>query len=335
MNRIAWASIAVSSLALLLAFSWIPSGRASSADGSELPVWQIPNVPEGAEFYFSPDGRSLIGNAKMPGDSVHHVYTFHVDGSQIRCINSIGDDACSYFTPDGTRLLFTSTRDNLDMPRGNYSDPNNYPQGAELYSCKLDGSDVKRLTKNKYYDAEVSMSPDGSWILFTRQIDGKLDLWRMRPDGTEQTQITHTDEWQEGGSFFLDNETILYRAWERKSQGMRGMPMTIFTIRLDGTGTKQITTDAGTNWAPFPAPDGDHFVFVKVLPPHNYEIYLMSLKTGEQKRLTYNDAFDGFPALSPDGRYLSFDSNRDGGTGMKGLKPYIMDVSSLKLGVRK
>jgi hypothetical protein len=94
------------------------------------------------------------------------------------------------------------------MPLGNFSDPNDYPQGAEIYSCKLDGSDVKRLTSNKYYDAEISASPDGKWLLFTRQIDGKLDLWKMRPDGSEQRQITFTDSLQEGGSFFFDNETI-------------------------------------------------------------------------------------------------------------------------------
>ena len=333
-NSIAVGLTVVSGVIALI-FCCVPKAGTAAVTGTELKVWPVPNIAEGAEFYFSPDGKSLIGNAKLGEDTTHHVYTFRVDGTQIVRINNKGEDACSYFTTDGKHLLFTSTKDNLDLPRGNFSDPNNYPQGAELYSCDLDGSNVKRLTNNKQYDAELSMSPDGKWILFTRQIDGRLDLWKMRPDGTEQSQITHTPEWQEGGSFFIDSETIIYRAWERKNQGQRGMPMSIFTIKLDGTGTKHITNDEGTNWAPFPAPDGDHFVFVKVLPPHNYEIYLMSLKTGEQTRLTYNDGFDGFPALSPDGNYLTFDSNRDGASGMKGLKPYIMDLSSLHLGVTK
>ena len=298
----------------------------------ELKTWPIPNINEGAEFYFSPDGQSLIGNAKMGGDTVHHVYTFRIDGTKIVKINGKGEDACSYFMPDGKRLLFTSTKDNTLAARGNFSDPNNYPQGAELYSCALDGKDVKRLTSNGYYDAEVSATPDGSLLLFTRQIDGKLDLWTMRPDGSDQRQITHTPEWQEGGSFFLDANTIIYRAWELKNQGQRGMPMAIFTIKADGTGMKRITNDEGTSWAPFPAPDGEHFVFVKVLPPHNYEIYLMSMKTGKQTRLTYSDAFDGFPAISPDGKLLTFDSNRDAKAGEKKLRPYLMDISSLHIG---
>lgn len=311
------------------------ANQAQTKEQKEFKVWNVPNIVEGAEFYFSPDGKSLIGNAKLNGDVVHQVYTANIDGTNILRINNKGEDACSFYFPDGKHLLFTSTKDNLDLSKGNYSDPNDYPQGAELYSCNLDGSDVKRLTNNKVYDAEVSVSPDGKWISFTRQLEGKLDLWLMKPDGSGQHQITFTPEWQEGGSFFINSETIICRAWNIKDQAQRGMPMSIFTMKADGSDRKQITNDAGTNWAPHPAPDGDHFVFVKVLPLHNYEIFLMSLKTGKQTRLTYSDAFDGFPAISPDGKLLTFDSNRNAKDGERKLIPYLMDISSLNLGAKK
>jgi Tol biopolymer transport system component len=336
MKKITLISLSGFTVLAALSISWYSNGGQEKAvEQKELKVWTIPNIEEGAEFYFSPDGKSLIGNAKMGNDKVHQVYTLNIDGSSIRQINNAGEDACSFYFPDGKRLIFTSTKDNPGMPKGNYSDPKDYPQGAELYSCNLEGSDVKRLTNNKYYDAEVSVSPDGQWVLFSRQINGKLDLWKMRPDGSEQKQITFTDEWQEGGSFFMNNETIILRAWDINDQAQRGMPMSIFTIKADGSGRKRITTDAGTNWAPHPAPDGEHFVFVKVLPPRNYEIFLMSLKTGKQTRLTSNDAFDGFPALSPDGSLLTFDSNRDAKADDRKLRPYLMDVSSLNLGPKK
>ncbi len=336
MKKIAFTGLSVFTVLAALSIGWYSiGGQEKAVEQKELKVWMIPAIEEGAEFYFSPDGKSVIGNARMGNDKVHQVYTFGIDGSNIRQINNKGEDACSFYFPDGKRLIFTSTKDNPDMPKGNYSDPKDYPQGAELYSCNLDGSDVKRLTSNKVYDAEVSVSPDGKWILFSRQINGKLDLWKMRPDGSEQKQITFTDKWQEGGAFFTDNETIILRAWDIKDQAQRGMPMSIFTIKADGSGRKRITNDTGTNWAPHPAPDGEHFVFVKVLPFRNYEIFLMSLKTGKQTRLTYNDAFDGFPVLSPDGSLLTFDSNRDAEAGDRKLRPYLMDVSSLNLGPKK
>ncbi|MCP3956442.1 MAG: hypothetical protein GY719_01175 [bacterium] len=313
-----------------------PEARAAfrpPAEGTELPVKRVPNLGEAAEAYFSPDGASLIGNAKLEGDEHHQVYTWNLDGTDIRRINDTGADACSYYFPDQQRLIWTSTRDHLDLHAGNYSDPEDYPQGSELYTSELDGSDVVRLTDNELYEAEVSISPDGQWILFTRQIEGRLDLWRMRPDGSDEVQVTDTPELQEGGSFYLpDSETILYRAWKISDQGQRGMPMTVFTIKHDGTDLRQITHEDGTNWAPHPAPDGKHFAFVKMLPPHNFEIYLMNLETGEQWRLTHNDAFDGFPAFSPDGKTLAFASSRDAAPGERKLFVHTMDVSSLGLG---
>lgn len=306
---------------------------ATQPAGAELPSWPVPNLGEAAECYFSPDSKRLIGNAKLEGDEEFHVYTFTIDGREIRRLNDRGVDACSYFFPDGKRVVWTSTRDNLDLPRGSFSDPNNYPQGAELYTSHPDGTDVRRLTYNRYYDAEVTVSPDGRWIAFTRQVDGKLDLYRMRPDGSGEVQITRTAEWQEGGAVYLpDSETLIFRAWRIEDQGRRGLPMTIFTIRHDGTGLRQITDEPGTNWAPYPAPDGRHFVFVKLLPPTNFEIFLMNLDTKAQRRLTYHEGFDGFPAISPDGKLMAFASSRDARPGERKLYTRLMDISSLHIG---
>ena len=203
----------------------------SGVQAQELDVSRIPHKGAGAEFYFSPDGKMLIGNAKLEGDETHYVYTMRIDDGEMVKINGKGEDACSHFYPDGSRLIWTSTRDLTDLPKGGYSDPNDYPQG---------GSDVKRLTNNLVYDAEVGVSPDGKWILWSRQIDGEIDLWRMPADGSgEEQQVTFTKGEQEGGAFYLpDSETVLFRSWDISSQGQRGMPMTIYTINHDGTDKK-------------------------------------------------------------------------------------------------
>lgn len=297
----------------------------------KFPVKAIPGLSRAAEAYYSMDGEWLICNAQVaPDDSVHHTYVAKIDGSEIIRVNDKGEDACSYFFPDGKRIIYTSTKDNLHLPKGQWSIPSNYPKGAELYISDPDGSNEVRLTNNEVYDAEVSVSPNGEWILFSRQINGEVDLWRMRPDGSDEQQITFTKDWQEGGSFYMpDNETIVYRAWEKKYDDQRGIPMTIFTIKHDGTDLKQHTFDNGTNWAPHPGPDGKHVVFVKVLPPHNFEIYILNLESGEQTRLTYNKAFDGFPVISPDGKSMMFSSSRGAKPGERRLGLYIMDIGSL------
>jgi len=303
----------------------------------ELPVRIIPNIPAAAEAYYAADSYHLIAQTQDPDAQQPEngrvggalTYLFTDDGKFSRRINDHGQDACSYFFPDQQRIVWTSTKDHMDMPLGDWVKQDNYPQGAELYSSDLEGKHIIRLTNNKYYEAEVSVSPDGKWIVFGRQIDGNLNLWRIRPDGTDEQQITFTDDWQPGAPFYLpDNETIMFRAWRNSEYGkIRPTPMTVFTIKQDGTDLKQRTFDRDMNWAPYPGPDGRHYVFVRVVDGNNWEVFLGDLAGGEPRRLTYNPGFDGLPSLSPDGKKMLFARIATGG-----MSTFVMDMSSLNLG---
>lgn len=307
----------------------------------ERPFYMIPNVPPAAEAYFAPDSYHLIAQTNDPravksrfGTSGNLTYTFSIEGTNLQAANDRGQDACSYFFPDQKRLVWTSTRDNLDMDPGNWSDQNEYPQGAELYISDLDGGNRIRLTDNDYYEAEVSVSPNGEWVVFGRQIDGKMDLWKMRPDGSDEQQVTFTEDWQEGAPFFLpDNETIMFRAWRQSQYGkVSPTPMTVFTIKHDGSNWRRYTFDESMNWAPYPAPDGRHYVFVRVAPGNNWEVYLGDLAGGEPKQLTHFSGFDGLPSLSPDGTKLAWARSTAKEGFMRGIQTFIMDVSDLGIG---
>ena len=311
----------------------------SESEGQELPSYVVPIEPAAAEAYWAPDSRHLIAQTRDPdavpssrGGDGSLTYIFTDDGEEIWRVNDHGQDACSYFFPDQKRVVWTSTRDRMDMPVGDWADSHNYPQGGELYSSDLDGSNVKRLTNNEYYEAEVSVSPNGEWITFGRQIDGKMDIWVMRSDGTDERQVTKTDEWQEGAPFFMqDNQHIIFRAWKASEyKEIRPTPMTIFTINMDGTDWRRHTYDRGMNWHPHPAPDGRHYVYVKALSAGNWEIYLGDLAGGEHRRLTYADGIDILAAISPDGKKMNW--GRAEGKGFGNFRTNIMDVSSLDVG---
>ncbi len=311
------------------------------ATPQELPTWRIPNVPSSAEAYYAPDSYHVIAQTQDTG-AAHAperrtgalTWVYSDDGKTKWRVNDRGEDLCSFFSPDGKHVLFTSTRDHMDMPLGSVSDERHYPQGTELYVADIDGGHRRRLTDNVYYDAEVSMSPDGRRIVFSRQVDGALDLYLMNADGTAERKLTDTPDWQEGAPFFLpDSRTITTRAWSRALYGtQRPTPMTIFTIDVETGERIQRTHDAWMNWAPYPAPDGRHYVFVRPLldNPTNWEVFLGDLEGGEPVRLTFNDGFDGFPSLSPDGTKMLF-ARSEGGS-MAGLNTYVMDVSSLHIG---
>jgi Tol biopolymer transport system component len=312
--------------------------------GAELPVRMIPNIPEAAEAYYGKDSVTLIAQTRDPdakktslGTNGALTYLFTDDGAKVWRANDRGQDACSYIFPDGKRIVFTSTRDNMDMPVGNWSDQNDYPQGAELYVADIDGKNRKRLTNNTYYEAEVSVSHDGTKLVFGRMIDGRMDLWIMNADGTGERRLTDTADWQEGAPFFMPgDDRIMFRAWRRSEYGkIRPTPMTVFTIKTDGTDWRRYTYDGDMNWAPFPAPDGRHYVFVRVTDKatNDWDVYLGDLAGTPPRRLTFHAGFDGLPSISPDGTKIAF--ARSTGPGfMSGLKTFIMDARALGIGTK-
>ena len=328
-----------------------PPAEAATPDSIEwqtdemLPYYEIPNIPVSAEAYFAPDSYHLIAQTRDPdavqGATGRHgnlTYTYTIEGTEITRINDKGQDACSYFFPDQQRVIFTSTRDNLHLPVGNWSDEDEYPTGGELYIANVDGSDRRRLTHNEWYEAEVVVSPTGEWIAFGRNIDGRQDLWRIRPDGTDEQRITDTDDWQEGSPYFMpDGEHLMFRSWRDSDyKRIRPTPMIVMTINIDGSDWRGYTFDGDMNWAPNPAPDGRHYVFVRVTeqdagPLGNWDIFLGDLAGGEPLRLTTYRGFDGLPGMAPNGKLLAWARAKAGGF-MAGIKTHIMDVSSLEIG---
>ena len=328
-----------------------PPSEAATPDGIEwqtdemLPYYEIPNIPVSAEAYFAPDSYHLIAQTRDPdavqGATGRHgnlTYTYTIEGTELTRINDKGQDACSYFFPDQQRVIFTSTRDNLHLPVGDWSDEDEYPRGGELYIANIDGSDRRRLTHNEWYEAEVVVSPTGEWIAFGRNIDGRQDLWRIRPDGTGEQRITDTDDWQEGSPYFMpDGEHLMFRSWRDSDfKRIRPTPMVVMTINMDGSDWRGYTFDGDMNWAPNPAPDGRHYVFVRVTekdagPLGNWDIFLGDLAGGEPVRLTTYRGFDGLPGMAPNGKLLAW-ARASGGGFMAGIKTHIMDVSSLEIG---
>ena len=366
-----WTTTGTAALITILAgplLAAAPAARATSPDlanlsspneaapaewaGKELPVRMIPNIPESAEAYYAPDNFHVIAQTKDPmaaqpekgkvGGSLTFTYTD--TGEELTRINDKGQDACSWFVlPDGKRVIWTSTRDHPEMPPGNWSEETDYPQGAELYTSDLKGGDIKRLTNNKYYEAEVTTSLDGKWVFFGRQIDGKLDIWKMRIDGTDEQQLTFTADWQEGAPYPTpDGKHLIFRAWKRsdklrineeyKATGKHQQtPMTIFTMTTDGTDVQPRTFTKDMNWAPFIAPDGQHFFYDRVFEGNNWEIVMNDLAGGEPVQITYNKGFDGFVSISWDGKKALF--GRSLGSGfMSNIHTFVMDISSLNVG---
>ena len=136
-------------LAAILTASHAPQAVPAAAvpEGPDgLRLWKVPNVSEGRGVLFL--ARRAVRSSTTARKPVTRPTRSTPSGSTERTASGsttraptparIGD-------PNGKGLIWTSTRDHLDMKPGNFSDVRDYPQGAEIYTSDLfDGGHVVR-----------------------------------------------------------------------------------------------------------------------------------------------------------------------------------------------
>ena len=57
----------------------------------------------------------------------------------------------------------------------------------DIYTIPVEGGEEKRLTTAPGSDDGPEYSPDGQYIYFNSERTGHMQIWRMKPDGSEQT----------------------------------------------------------------------------------------------------------------------------------------------------
>jgi TolB protein len=254
------------------------------------------------------------------------------EGRDVRRVSTgKGRCTCSYFFPDGKRILYASTHLAAAAcpPRPDYS--RGYVWALydtyEIFTAARDGSKVKRLTNHPGYDAEATISEDGKKIIFTSLRDGDVDLYTMNPDGSGLKRITHEPGYDGGAFFSPDGKRIVYRAsrprtpkeiedWNvlLKDHLVRPTTLEIQVANADGSGAHAVTSLGAASFAPSWFRDGKRIIFASnYLDPkgRNFDLFMINDDGTGLERVTYNDTFDGFPLFSPEGKRLVFASNRN------------------------
>ena len=287
---------------------------------------------QNAEAYFARSGKQLIFQWQTSDSTCDQQYIINLDGSGLRRIsNGLGRTTCGYFYEGDGRVLYSSTfeHDPKCPP------PADFSQGYvwalyeyDIYTSALDGSDLVRLTSTPGYDAEATLSPDGTRLVFTSMRDGDLDIYTMNVDGSDVRRLT-SDIGYDGGPFFSpDGSMIVYRSWHPSTpqeiadyrgllaQGrVRPSRMEIRVMSADGSNQRQVTDLGGANFAPYFHADGKRIIFAsnhKDPRSRNFDLYLINLDGSGLVQVTTSGEFDSFPMFSPDAKQLVFASNRFG-----------------------
>jgi TolB protein len=285
-----------------------------------------------AEAYFSPSGQQLIFQRQESlASGCDQQYIMNADGSNLRRVsNGSGRTTCGYFYDGGRRILYSSTFDHSPdcPPRPDYSRGYVWSLAPfEIYTARPDGSDLRRLTRNTAYDAEATVSPDGSRVVFTSTRDGDIELYTMNPDGSGVRRVTHRLGYDGGAFFSADGKQLVWRAMYPETSAdtadylqllqqrlVRPTRLELWVAHADGSNTRQVTHLRAASFAPFFHPDGKRIIFASNQPDprsRNFDLYLVNLDGTGLERVTTSSEFDAFPMFSPDGKRIVFASNRN------------------------
>jgi len=287
---------------------------------------------QNAEAYFSFDGTKIIFQSTRQPYGCDQIFSMNVDGGDVKLLNNgKGRTTCGFFFPDGKRFIYASTHLAGDRcpPAPDRSQGYVWPiyRSYEIFSANLDGSGLKRLTRNPGYDAEGIISSDGKKIVFTSLRGGDLDIYTMNADGSGTKRLT-TEKGYDGGPFFSwDGKTIVYRAYHPKTKDelteyesllkqnlIRPTRAEIYAMAADGSNKRQLTNNGAANWAPFLHPNNRQIIFSSNLHDperRSFSLYSINVDGTGMERITHGARFDSFPMFSRDGKKLIFASTRN------------------------
>lgn len=141
----------------------------------------------------------------------------------------------------------------------------------DVYKSHVITDEEIRLTDADGLDDGPEYSYDGEWIYFNSHRTGRMHIWRMRPDGSEQTQLT-SDEYD---NWFPhpgpDNRSIAYIAYMEDQKGGHpfGKDVKIRLLDVETLQTRDLTPvfygGQGSLNVHSWSPDGNSIAFVRYI----------------------------------------------------------------------
>jgi serine/threonine protein kinase/Tol biopolymer transport system component len=188
----------------------------------------------------------------------------------------------------GSDGLLLSAQDRLNGP-------------VQILYMSYPGGEIQRITNDLNNYTGVSLNSDGS-VLATVETQTSSNIW-MAPNGDANQAVRISSGNNDGGrvAWTVDGR-ILYSVFS-------GTVGDLVIANADGTGVRELTSDAGINGFPVPTPDGRYIVFMSNRSggPH---IYRMDIDGSNVKQLT-----DGIaeinPTVTPDGKWIVFQKIED------------------------
>ncbi|HTG44007.1 MAG TPA: M20/M25/M40 family metallo-hydrolase, partial [Verrucomicrobiae bacterium] len=175
-----------------------------------------------------------------------------------RLTSAPGYDAEGAYSPDGSKIVFTSLRNAFPVNSLSPEDQKRYQIDsaffAEIYLMNADGSGQTRLTTNPGYDGGPFFLPDGQGILWRRfETNGMIaDLFSMKLDGTDTRRITYFESMSWAPFPHPSGKYIIFTSNKHGFENFE-----LFLVDIEGRhGPVRVSFTEGFDGLPVFSPDG-------------------------------------------------------------------------------
>ncbi|MBO4887139.1 MAG: PD40 domain-containing protein [Firmicutes bacterium] len=187
-------------------------------------------------------GLAEFGNAHVPspdekliaascGFTNTNVYVMPIEGGEPICMT---DKSPSYFhgwSPDGKYLIYLGYRDDM-------------PGALNIFRRAVDGGEEVRITNGGFHDGP-EYSPDGQYIWCNANYSGNMQIWRIKADGSEATQMS-----RENGRVNMfphispDGKKVVFTSYPvgclEETEHLPDVPVEIWMMNSDGSDMHRI-----------------------------------------------------------------------------------------------
>ena len=271
------------------------------------------------------------GSSDSPAPHGGHALLVPADSGErhltdVRQVTFGGENAEAYFSADGRRLIFQSTRDGrtCDQQYVMHADGSGLRRvstGGGKTTCGYFFGNDRRIffASTHAVDTACPPRPDPSrgyvWGL------DPFDMYTADADGANLRRLTSYGVYTAEGTLSPDGRTIVFTS-------LKDGDLDIYTMNVDGTNVRRLTTTPGYDGGPFFSPDGRKIVYrahhptdsaelatyrgllaQRLVRPNRMEIWTMNADGSDQRQVTRLGGANFAPFYAPDGRRIIFSSN--------------------------